>query len=495
MSRSHTPSELAGLLRELARAEGFDLAGVCAAHPSEHADFLEEWVEGGRHGEMEYLARRDALERRREPRRSLPGARSLLVVGHNYHQPDPPGVPEDPARGVIARYARGRDYHRVVKKGLQRVHRRLEEEVAHPVGARAYVDTGPLLERELGRRAGLGWFGRNTMLLHPRTGSYFFLGVLLLELEVEPDPPFQRDHCGSCRACVDACPTGALLGRDETGAPVMDATRCISYLTIEHRGPIPRELRPLMGNRVYGCDICQEVCPFNDRFARPATEPGYAARGPGECPVGVEAVAPKASGDDGAQREGSGTRLAADGPEAPAADGPEAPAADTPEARGTSGPEAPIAGAPEALGTGALPDPEADSPPDGTDAPAHPGTDSPSLVELLEMALDPERWESFSRGSAIRRAGRGGFARSVCVALGNWLASKRQGEPSAEALDVLSAALSDPDPLVRGHAAWAMGRARGPGAHHRLALASASEPDAWVAGEVAAARAELHPRD
>ncbi len=179
---------------------------------------------------------------------------------------------------MIARYARGRDYHRVVKKKLKALGRRLEEIAARPVEWRAYVDTGPILERDLARRAGLGWFGKNTMLLNPRRGSYFFLGVLLTDLELEPDAPFEADHCGSCRACLDACPTGALLGRDESGAPVMDATRCISYLTIEHRGPIARELRPLMGNRVYGCDICQEVCPWNVRFAEVAAERDYAAR-------------------------------------------------------------------------------------------------------------------------------------------------------------------------------------------------------------------------
>ena len=159
------------------------------------------------------------------------------------------------------------------------------------MAARAYVDTGPILERELARRAGLGWFGKNTMLIHPRRGSYFFLGVLLLDLELPTDEPFEEDHCGTCRACLDACPTGALLGRDETGAPLIDGRLCISYLTIELKGPIPRELRPAVGNRVFGCDVCQEVCPFNQRFARDATEPGYAARGPGEAPAGVEADA------------------------------------------------------------------------------------------------------------------------------------------------------------------------------------------------------------
>jgi epoxyqueuosine reductase len=285
---SPDPARLASRLKEIAGEEGFELAGICRPGPSEHGAFLESWLEGDLHGEMGYLARPDAVARRKDLALTLPEVRSVLVVAHGYDQPDPEGVPEDPCRGVIARYARGRDYHRVVKKGLGRVHRRFQTEAGAEVPARAYVDTGPILERELARRAGIGWFGRNTMVLNPRTGSYFFLGVLLLGIDLGHDEPFEADHCGSCRACLDACPTGALLGRDENGAPVMDARRCISYLTIEHRGPIPRELRPLMGNRVYGCDICQEVCPFNVKFSETAAEPGYAARGPGERPGGVE---------------------------------------------------------------------------------------------------------------------------------------------------------------------------------------------------------------
>jgi ferredoxin len=218
------PAEMALLLKRLAGAEGFDLAGIARPDPSAHSSFLHWWLGEGHHGQMEYLARTDALERRAHPASSMPragpeGADSLpgtlLVVGHSYFQADPEGVPEDPSRGVVARYARGRDYHKVVKKGLKGVHRGLEKALGRSVPARISVDTGPILERELGQRAGLGWFGRNTMLIHPRRGSYFFLGVLLLELEAEPDPPFEPDHCGSCRACLDACPTGALLGRNE----------------------------------------------------------------------------------------------------------------------------------------------------------------------------------------------------------------------------------------------------------------------------------------
>ncbi len=254
---------LAARVKAIATEAGFDAAGIAALRPSDHAAFYEAWIDAGMHGEMVYLARPDAVHARTDPPSRFEGLRSALVVALRY-DPEDDGAAADPSRAVIARYARGRDYHRVLKKKLQQVLRRIEAGVGHPLPlARAYVDTGPVLERELARRAGLGWFGRNTMLIHPRRGSYFFLGVLLLELDLEPDAPFERDHCGTCRACLDACPTGALLGRDENGAPVMDARLCISYLTIEHRGPIPRELRPFIGNRVFGCDICQEVCPWN----------------------------------------------------------------------------------------------------------------------------------------------------------------------------------------------------------------------------------------
>ncbi|HEX6250561.1 MAG TPA: 4Fe-4S double cluster binding domain-containing protein, partial [Gemmatimonadaceae bacterium] len=258
------------------------------------------------------------------------------------------------------------------------------------------------------QRAGLGWFGRNTMLLHPRRGSWFFLGTLLLEIDLAPSPPFTRDHCGTCNACVTACPTGALLGRDEHGAPVIDATRCISYLTIENRGAIPRELRPLMGNRVFGCDICQEVCPWNGpKLVQLAGESGFAARAAGEAPSGVQHEA------------GAST--------------------------------------------------------------SHPGTASPSLIALLETALDEVAWDSFSRGSAIRRAGRAGFARNVCVALGNW--------SSEEAVRVLSRALSDPDASVRAHAAWALGRVGSAEARSALSVHASVETDACVLEELSAAMA------
>ncbi len=394
-------ADLVEALRREAGARGFALVGVTSPEPSRHMGFYRRWLAEGGHGSMVYLERADAVTRRADLSATMRSVRSVVVVAHEHYLPDPPELVADPSRGIIARYARGRDYHVVVKRRLLDLLRWLDATVEGGVRGRAYVDTGPILERELAQRAGLGWFGRNTMLIHPRRGSYFFLGVLLLDLELPADAPFEDDRCGSCRSCLDACPTGALLGRDADGAPRIDARRCVSYLTIELRGPIPVELRPGIGNRVFGCDICQEVCPFNERFAAETAEPGYAARGPGERPVGVEP-------EGGARgRAGPGAR---EGRRAP--------------------------GAAEA---------------------GHPGTRAPRLSEL--MAMTREQWADFSRGSAIRRAGYAGFRRNVAVAMGNWLAGL--DEPPGEALAVLASVLGDEEPLVREHAAWALDVAGG----------------------------------
>ena len=271
-----------------ARALGFEMAGVVTRRRSRHTAHFREWLESGLHGTMGYLARPEALQRRGDIHLTLDTFRSALVVAHSYAAPHPSTPPGDPSRAIIARYARGRDYHHVIAERLDELGRGLERAAGRPVQRRAYVDTGPILERELAALAGLGWFGRNTMLIHPRRGSYFFIGVLLTDLPLAASAPFREDHCGTCRRCIDACPTGALLGRDDSGAPVMDATRCISYLTIELRGAIPEELRPAIGNRVFGCDICQEVCPWNEKFAAPTAEPAYAPRSDLDGPTLVD---------------------------------------------------------------------------------------------------------------------------------------------------------------------------------------------------------------
>ena len=274
---AHRPLDTDRVVAE-ARALGFEMAGVVTRGDSEHMGHFRRWLESGMHGRMDYLARPDAVTRRADLDRTLRGFRSALVVAHSYADDHPATPPRPPSRAIVARYARGRDYHHIVTDRLEALADRLEVLAGRPFRRRVYVDTGPLLERELAVRAGLGWFGRNTMLIHPRRGSYFFLGVLLTDLALQPSPPFDEDRCGTCWRCLDACPTNALLGYDEDGAPVMDAARCISYLTIELRGPIPVELRPAIGNRVYGCDICQEVCPWNERFSTPAAEPAYSPR-------------------------------------------------------------------------------------------------------------------------------------------------------------------------------------------------------------------------
>jgi epoxyqueuosine reductase len=245
-------------VKDLALAAGFDLAGIARAEPKPETEFLREWLARGYAGEMTYLERR--VEERVDPRRLLDGARAVVAVGWVY---DPGSRPTPrPGTGEVARYAGGDDYHGPI---LER-RRAFESELATLAGAgvrtRAYVDTGPVQERVFAAYAGLGWMGKNTCLIHPRLGSYLFLGVVITDLDLEPDAP-EPDRCGSCRACLDACPTGAFA------APrVLDATRCIAYSTIEARGPIDAAVREAQGDRVFGCDICQEVCPWNPRPRR-----------------------------------------------------------------------------------------------------------------------------------------------------------------------------------------------------------------------------------
>jgi epoxyqueuosine reductase len=350
---------LSDAIRLEALSLGFDAVGLAPVTASEHAEFYRAWLASGRHGSMSYLSREDAVRARTDARNAWPAVQSAVVVALHYETEDRADASSCDV-GIVARYARGRDYHKVMKSRLLALLARVENLVGREMpSARAYVDTGPVFERELARRAGLGWFGRNTMLIHPRRGSYFFLGTLLLDFELSYDEPFASDHCGSCSNCVSACPTTALLGRDAAGAPVMDATRCISYLTIENRGAIPRELRPFIGNRIFGCDICNEVCPWNGpKFTTLTREQDFASR-----------------------------------------------------------------------------------------------LDAEVLQLTRLMAMDEDAFDMFSRGSPIRRAKRSGFLRNVAVALGN--------TRSPSAVPVLTNALRDLEPLVRMHAAWALGRIGG----------------------------------
>jgi epoxyqueuosine reductase len=377
-------AELSAQIRSWARELGFDAVGIAPVGPSAHAGRYRAWVEAGQAGAMHYLAREDAVAKRADPTRVVPGARSAVVVAREYFVGEEPGLADDPSRGVFARYARNDDYHDVLTPRLIALQERINEELV-PVRGRAYVDTGPVLERELARRAGLGWFGKNTMLIQPRRGSYAFLGVILLDVELEHDAPFEPEHCGTCTRCLDGCPTGALLGRDDRGAPRMDARRCISYLTIELRGPIPRELRPLLGNRIYGCDICQEICPHNSpKFVQISSEEAFWPR----------------EGVHGAR-----------------------------------------------------------------------------LIEL--MGMDQAEFSRRFKNSPVKRTKRRGLLRNVAVALGNW--------GSLEAVPVLAAALNDGEPLIRGHAAWALGRIGTEAARQALRGREEVEEDPWIREEISLA--------
>jgi epoxyqueuosine reductase len=269
-------------LRILASSLGFAACGITDLAPSQYPAELDHWLAAGYGGTMRYLHRQAA--KRKEPARIVAGATRAVVVLDNYAPPPEPGGTGDVPTVQVAKYARGADYHDVTLERLERLAEWLRAEGA--TIARPYADAGPVPERELAQRAGLGWIGKNTMLLRPGVGSLFFIGTVLTDLDLAMDVPFVLDHCGSCTRCLDACPTAAFV------APhVLDATRCLSYLTIEQKGPIPDEFVPLPEGWAFGCDICNDVCPWNERFAEPTsisaflprrvpdrTDPGYFER-------------------------------------------------------------------------------------------------------------------------------------------------------------------------------------------------------------------------
>jgi epoxyqueuosine reductase len=341
----------AGSIKNRARELGFEKVGIARVGVAPHTEFLRVWLGQAYHGEMAYMER--APERREDPASLLPGARSIICVAKNYHSP---GVhSEDPLSGRISRYAWGDDYHGVLLSKLEELRAHVERLGGN---AKVCVDTTAVLEKPWAREAGLGWQGKHTNLIARDLGSWFFLGEVITNLELPPDRPHAEDHCGSCTKCIELCPTRAIV------APyVLDSRRCIAYLTIEHRGAIPRELRPLMGNLVFGCDICQDVCPWN-KFARVSPEREFYAR------------------------EGNLT---------------------------------------------------------------------PSLIEL--MGLSREEFNRRFKDSPVKRAKHAGFLRNVAVALGN------SRDPAA--LPVLERALDHEEPLVRAHAAWALGRLGAQGALRR----------------------------
>lgn len=263
-------------IKDQARHLGFQCCGITTADRLGRADYLRAWLEAGRAGSMAYLHR--YFEQRVDPRRLMPGAQSVIVVALSYHRPRPQRPADGVPRGQVAAYAWGDDYHDVVREKLHRLADAIRERAGGEAATRVCVDTAPVLERELAARAGVGWIGKNTLVLNRDLGSTFFIGVVVTTVRVEPDAAVQ-DHCGSCTRCLEACPTAAFPAPYQ-----MDASRCVSYLTIERREPVPESLQAAIGDWVFGCDVCQDVCPFN-RHVTEASEPRFAPRPPGAFPA------------------------------------------------------------------------------------------------------------------------------------------------------------------------------------------------------------------
>ncbi len=263
--------QLAADIRSWAAELGFDRVGITDTHLGDHPTWLRRWLDAGHHAQMEWMARH--ADKRADPVRLVPGTVRILSVRMHYSPPhdDPLAVLEQRNTAYVSRYALGRDYHKVVRPRLAKLARQIDA-VAGPAGFRAFADSAPVLEKAIAQRAGMGWIGKNTLLLSRDAGSLFFLGELFTDLPLPVDAAYDADHCGSCSACLDVCPTRAF-----TGPRQLDAGRCISYLTIEHRGPIPEPLRAPMGNRIFGCDDCQLVCPWN-KWARLSAEHDFHPR-------------------------------------------------------------------------------------------------------------------------------------------------------------------------------------------------------------------------
>jgi len=382
---------------------GFQLVGVTTPDTPPHFEVYQKWVGDGLQGNMDYLATGRAFQRRADPRKILPQCHSILVLGIRYASsdinqspaslapqipaprtaqitPSPASFPSpDPSSlsGHIASYAWGTDYHKVLAKRMESLIHFIESQVGNPVANRWYIDTGPIMERDLAQRAGLGWIGKNTCLIHPQLGSCLFIAEILLDLDLEPDAPFIADRCGNCNRCLEACPTSCILPNR-----TIDSRICISYLTIEYKGVIPLELRPKIGSWIFGCDLCQQVCPWNQRF--------------GSQPI---------------------------------------------------------------------------------DLSFNPFQDAqkPSLLQEISLT-NPEFNEKF-RHRAISRVGRDGYLRNVAIALGNL------GDPVATPY-LKSTMRSDPAPIVRGHAAWALGQIGDPFSRSVLFESLHTENDVYVLKEI-----------
>jgi epoxyqueuosine reductase len=271
MSAAIDLDQLALSIKEWGRELGFAQVGIAGVDLAEHEAHLQRWLEAGYQGEMDYMAAHGS--KRSHPAELVPGTLRVIALRMDYLPGDSRMAHRlaEPEKAYVSRYALGRDYHKLVRKRIQHLAERIQQQIG-PFGYRAFVDSAPVLEKALAEQAGLGWIGKNTLLLNRKAGSWFFLGELFVDVPLPADAPHTSSHCGSCRACLDICPTDAFVGEQ-----LLDARRCISYLTIELKGPIPVELRSQIGNRVFGCDDCQTVCPWN-RFASPTREADFQPR-------------------------------------------------------------------------------------------------------------------------------------------------------------------------------------------------------------------------
>ncbi|WP_409297597.1 tRNA epoxyqueuosine(34) reductase QueG [Pseudomonas sp. KCJK8993] len=262
---------LAQSIKDWGRELGFQQVGISGLDLAEHESHLERWLAAGYHGEMEYMGAHG--NKRSRPAELVPGTLRVVSLRMDYLPGDTQMAQRlaQPSKAYVSRYALGRDYHKLIRKRVQQLAERIQQ-VIGPFGYRAFVDSAPVLEKAIAEQAGLGWIGKNTLVLNRKAGSYFFLGELFVDLPLPVDAPHASEHCGRCTACLDICPTNAFVGPYQ-----LDARRCISYLTIELKNAIPEELRPLIGNRVFGCDDCQIVCPWN-RFARTSGEGDFKPR-------------------------------------------------------------------------------------------------------------------------------------------------------------------------------------------------------------------------
>ena len=367
-------STLTQQIYQRANELGFELVGITPAAQSETIARYRQWIANGYAGKMGYLKRH--LPLKTDVRQLLAEAKAVISLAMNYYTLDPPeALAEDPARGQISRYAWGDDYHDVIRQRLSELVDFIKQAAETELKTRVCVDTAPIIEREYAQKAGIGWIGKNTNLIHWRSGSWYFLAEVLINIDLESETPSLRGSCGTCTRCIEACPTDAIIEPN-----LLDSRLCISYLTIELKESIPKGLRPKIGNLIFGCDICQEVCPWNSK-AVPTDEPAFQPRD---------------------------------------------------------------------------------------------GNLTPKLLSLIGMTQ-----QEFSRrfkGSTIKRTKRRGFLRNVLVAIGNW------GEPRA--VPALKNPLTDNEPLVRSHAAWALGKIGGDTAKQILQTQLTVETEQEVITEI-----------